>query len=282
MLSQRDLVVADDVRAREVLCRHGQRPPGAPSEPDGTGIVLVLRGCFIRESHGVEQVLDPAMGYLKIPSLEERFAHPSPGGDRCVVIDLPLGVFSELFAREHLASEFPLNGRVSRTQPALWGSDAEGRSEAAVLIADEISRCLKQATLRPEPHRVAPSARRLVRQARELIADDPTALLSDLADSLSVSAHHLSRTFSAVTGRSVSRHRTDVRVRLAVDRIVTTDEGLAGIAAALGFADHAHLTRTVRDHTGLTPSGLRARSDRGQVSYAVRWPKGLAFRPVKE
>jgi len=33
---------------------------------------------------------------------------------------------------------------------------------------------------------------------------------------------------------------------------------LAGLAGDLGFADHAHLTRTVRAATGRTPSSLRA------------------------
>jgi AraC-like DNA-binding protein len=32
---------------------------------------------------------------------------------------------------------------------------------------------------------------------------------------------------------------------------------LAGVAASLGFADQAHLTRTVRDHVGQTPAALR-------------------------
>jgi len=32
---------------------------------------------------------------------------------------------------------------------------------------------------------------------------------------------------------------------------------LADIAVALGFADQAHLSRTVREHVGYTPAALR-------------------------
>jgi AraC-like DNA-binding protein len=49
-----------------------------------------------------------------------------------------------------------------------------------------------------------------------------------------------------------------LRARAAVDRLAGGERELARLAAELGFADQAHLTRVVRAETGKTPSALRA------------------------
>ncbi|GAA4086563.1 hypothetical protein GCM10022248_65360 [Nonomuraea soli] len=43
----------------------------------------------------------------------------------------------------------------------------------------------------------------------------------------------------------------------ALDRLEQGEPSLALLAADLGFADQAHLTRTVRHHLGHTPTALR-------------------------
>ena len=98
----------------------------------------------------------------------------------------------------------------------------------------------------------------LVDGARQHLAGDPGRSLPDLAAALHVSPHHLSRTFRAVTGHTVSRHRMRLRTRSALDRLADGDHDLTRLAADLGFADHSHLCRVVRRETGRTPSGLRA------------------------
>ncbi|WP_189033541.1 helix-turn-helix domain-containing protein [Nocardia rhizosphaerihabitans] len=47
-----------------------------------------------------------------------------------------------------------------------------------------------------------------------------------------------------------------MRVGQALDRITDGETSLADLAAHLGFADQAHLTRTVREHLGHTPTAL--------------------------
>ncbi len=54
------------------------------------------------------------------------------------------------------------------------------------------------------------------------------------------------------------QYRNRLRVSLALERVVGGEPDLAGLAGDLGFADHAHLTRTVRAATGRTLSSLRA------------------------
>jgi AraC-like DNA-binding protein len=63
--------------------------------------------------------------------------------------------------------------------------------------------------------------------------------------------------FKQRTGTSVSRYRNLIRVREALARLSDGHDDLALLAAELGFADHAHLTRTVGTLTGSTPSALR-------------------------
>ncbi|WP_344660560.1 AraC family transcriptional regulator [Catenulispora subtropica] len=91
-----------------------------------------------------------------------------------------------------------------------------------------------------------------------IIADVPQAAsLCSLADLLSVSPFRLSRVFSRRTGVSLTRYRNRVRVGRAMERLGGGETALADLAAELGFADQAHLTRTVRDHVGHTPVALR-------------------------
>jgi AraC-like DNA-binding protein len=63
--------------------------------------------------------------------------------------------------------------------------------------------------------------------------------------------------FRAETGETLSRFRHRLRVRAALDRLADGDRDLAGLAADLGFADHAHLTRAVRSEVGEPPSRVR-------------------------
>lgn len=99
----------------------------------------------------------------------------------------------------------------------------------------------------------------LAAAAREaILADVPqSATLCGLAELLGVSPFRLSRVFSRQTGTSLTRFRNRVRVGRAMDRLADGETALADLAHDLGFADQAHLTRTVRDHVGSTPVELR-------------------------
>jgi transcriptional regulator GlxA family with amidase domain len=97
----------------------------------------------------------------------------------------------------------------------------------------------------------------LVDGAREALTAEPDRSLQDLAGTLAVSPHHLSRIFHAATGHTISRHRMRLRVRTALERLAAGERDLARLAADLGFADQSHLCRVVRAETGQTPSVLR-------------------------
>jgi AraC-like DNA-binding protein len=104
-----------------------------------------------------------------------------------------------------------------------------------------------------------PADRTLVAAAREAIIDSvpEAAGLCPLAGLLKVSPYRLSRAFSREMGISLTRYRNRVRVGRALDRLAEGESSLAVLAAQLGFADQAHLTRTTREHLGHTPVALR-------------------------
>ena len=56
-----------------------------------------------------------------------------------------------------------------------------------------------------------------------------------------------------------------LRVLRALDRLRDRGVPLAEVAADCGFADHAHMTRSLRRHLGTTPSRLRAELDEQRV-----------------
>ena len=101
--------------------------------------------------------------------------------------------------------------------------------------------------------------RLLVDAARALIGEDHPAAsgLAPLADLLGVSPFRLSRAFTRHMGVSLTRYRTRVRLGRALDRLEGGERSLATLAADLGFADQAHLTRTVTAELGHTPTALR-------------------------
>jgi len=99
-----------------------------------------------------------------------------------------------------------------------------------------------------------------LRQALALIADELAGplRLADVAARLDLHPVHVARTFRRLLGTSVGEHVARARVLRACELLRGTHATITDVAAATGFADHAHLTRTFRRLTGLTPSAYRA------------------------
>jgi AraC-like DNA-binding protein len=210
-------------------------------------LVLVRRGRFRRRvSEPVD--LDPTVGYLGEPGEEERFAHPA-GGDECTSVSLSPELGSQLGAARPAVY---VDARMDLAHRRLLASRADvdfGMVEALLGLLGRFAG--------PTPARSADGL--LVARAREAVAaDDPAAAgLLSLASSLGVSPYRLSRAFTRELGVSLTRYRNRVRVGRTLDRLARGESSLALLAADLGFADQAHLCRTVREHAGHTPTALR-------------------------
>ena len=55
----------------------------------------------------------------------------------------------------------------------------------------------------------------------------------------------------------MTHYRNRVRISRALDRLEEGENSLGALAADLGFADQAHMSRTMRQYLGRTPTALR-------------------------
>jgi AraC-like DNA-binding protein len=234
------------------------------SHRDDVRIVLVRRGRFRRLTGGVGTEVDPTVGYLGMPAEEERFAHPA-GGDVCTSIRLAPTLWRGLTgdAPRITTSTVYVDARLDLAHRQLLAAtrtmdiDYAGAEHLVRLTRRVVRQVVTGLTPAGAP--VRGTDRDLVAAARGVIgADHPAATgLVPLADLLGVSPYRLSRAFTRELGVSLTRYRNRVRVARALDRLEAGETHLAMLAADLGFADQAHLCRTMRDHLGHTPTALR-------------------------
>ncbi|OLT06952.1 AraC family transcriptional regulator [Pseudonocardia sp. CNS-004] len=252
MLSIAEVATRPDVAVSTVVCREHDRRWSTSEVPGEHRLVLVRSGRFRRASAQGATDLDPTLGYVARPGVEERFAHPA-GGDVCTSISFAPGRWAAL-CRAAARSDFYVDARADLAHRRLLAA----RSDPDYALVEQLL-ALLSATVGLLPAGSA-GARAVVAAAREAIhAEAPAARgLFPLADLLAVSPYRLSRAFSRETGVSVTRYRNRVRVGRAMERLERGEHNLALLAADLGFADQAHLTRTVREHTGHTPAVLRS------------------------
>lgn len=92
--------------------------------------------------------------------------------------------------------------------------------------------------------------------ARDLL-DDPRLRLDEWAERHGLAPATLSRGFRKVFTISPAAFRAEARVQGALALIAAGDRSLAAVAADVGFADQAHMTRAVSAVTGQPPSHWR-------------------------
>lgn len=248
MLEAVPLLDEPGLRVTEVRCA-ARHAGWCDAEPvTSYGVVLVRRGVFRRRVDGVESLADPVTGYVQRPGGEQQIAHPA-GGDVCTSItvdrpaDRPLVVGPVLVA--------PYVELIHRRLRAAAGTGD------LLTLADHAAALV--AALLPGRPGSAPAGRRhrLVDQARQALYADPTRRLTALATELAVSPYHLSRVFHQVSGVTLSGYRARLRAHRALDRLAAGDAAAGRIAAELGYADQAHLTRSLKAQVGLTPGQVR-------------------------
>jgi AraC family transcriptional regulator len=81
--------------------------------------------------------------------------------------------------------------------------------------------------------------------------------LEELASVCDLSVSYFARAFKNGTGVPPHRWLVEMRIEKAKDLLLNTKTPLAEVAAACGFADQCHLTRTFRRATGDTPGAWR-------------------------
>ncbi|MEU0093157.1 AraC family transcriptional regulator [Kribbella sp. NPDC006257] len=223
-------------------------------------VVLVRSGMFRVRSRGVVSEVDRTSCYLGVPGAQEDFAHPATG-EICTVVTLTPRLWRSVAGESAVVRPHAYtSARIEFAHRRLLAAQADPgyalTEELLELLTGLVSRTADQA---PIHDRSTPADLALVEHARSaILAGHPVAhRLGSLADELGVSPYRLSRAFPRILGVSLTHYRNRVRITRALDRLEAGEPSLASLAADLGFADQAHLTRTVRTHLGHTPTALR-------------------------
>jgi AraC-like DNA-binding protein len=245
----------------------GDPGPVQVNEWDSLELALPRQGCLSYRDHRGEELVDPNRCLLIPPLQEAETTHHSPEGllESMVFFCRPV-----LDAVGVDGADVPLSAAVTpamqvRHRRLLTAvarrADTMDLQELAIgLLADAVSQTQAPRMNVGRPA-TARARRDLVEDARLVLNAEPQmSSLVTLAGRLGSSPHHLSRIFHEHTGHTVGEYRTRLRVNLALDHLAHDSDtrSLADVAVRCGFADHAHMTRTVRKRTGYTPQALRA------------------------
>jgi AraC-like DNA-binding protein len=80
--------------------------------------------------------------------------------------------------------------------------------------------------------------------------------IADVASAIGTSPFHLSRVFHGVTGLTLHRHRTELRLRWSLAAL-RDGADILSVALEAGFAHHSHFTAAFRRTFGVRPSEFR-------------------------
>jgi AraC-like DNA-binding protein len=206
---------------------------------------------------GQELLADPAIAYAGSPRLEQSIAHRLGADDTYTAVMLSEGLMAGLAPRGRtLSTAIPVTGDVAVAHRLLVArarrsADSFELAERATRLAGLLLAPHARAGSAARRPATAVSRRRLAEAAREFLATDPGwSSLTGIANRVGCSPHYLSRVFHRETGMTLTTYRNRLRVLRALDALEAGERDLSVLAARLGFADHAHLTRTVTNQCG--------------------------------
>jgi AraC-like DNA-binding protein len=131
--------------------------------------------------------------------------------------------------------------------------------EDSALAIEGLTWEILAAAAEPRARRVAASAPRWLRDARDLLDShigEPTSLRT-IAEKAGVHPVHFAATFRRYLGCSVGEYARRRRFEYARRELADADLPLNEVAVEAGFADQSHLTRTFKRLTGMTPKQYR-------------------------
>lgn len=182
----------------------------------------------------------------------------------CWKPDLYRSIAPELPALPQLepraAFQDPLIGQLARALAHEIGQGTLDRLLAESLLAALAMR-VAQRLGAERPQRPPDLTRRRLRRVLEYIDAhlDQDLTLAELANIACLSPCHFSRSFKNAYGVGPQRYTMQRRVERA-KKLLRGNDTLAGIAAAVGFADQSHFTAAFRREAGMTPGRFRTAS----------------------
>lgn len=130
------------------------------------------------------------------------------------------------------------------------------------------------------PQLVAPRHLEIVRWVREVIerryrTGTPLTVIARMGG---LSRSHLSRIFKRVTGLSLKRYITRVRLEAAKGFLRTAEMKIQEVARSVGYWDASHFDRVFRKWEGQTPSAYRRNALRKAIPVTLTAARGASSR----
>lgn len=144
-------------------------------------------------------------------------------------------------------------GAVSRAMIALHRAYRDGGLAEALAIEEHLLDAIDN--VQHAPYREM-RAVGIARDAIEAHSDRPLRF-DALARLAGVTPAHLARAFKRATGRTMGAFLRSVRARRAAAMLGSSDDELAQVAMATGFADQSHLCRVFKAEYGVSPRRYR-------------------------
>ena len=227
-------------------------------------------GAFVVHAAGRSSVIDPTCTLLINPGAPYRMSRHIGERSRGAYVLVRPDVFRDVsgsgtFAPRGFSEiEGPSSTRSYLLQRALLDR-IEGEAAPDALEIDEMGMALLEAALSPagpDDEEITVRRRRqhaTIQRVRALILEhlaEPMKL-DAIARAADVSPFHLCRVFRRITGRTLHRYRTILRLRMAVDRLTEGRTDIAQLSLDLGFSSHSHFTAAFRKEFGVSPSKMR-------------------------
>jgi AraC-like DNA-binding protein len=217
--------------------------------------VIDYRGGHIRPGPGAIVVLAPGEMHTGRPAASDGYAYRALYPETSLLTDGTLGGDAPHF-REPLLDDPELATALSRAHAelSLCPDPLEAESRLPWLLT---ALARRHSTSRPTCDTI-PGADRIAHAVRDRLADDLLAppSLADLAADLGLSRYQLLRAFRTTMGIPPYAWLAQYRVNRA-RALLESGRKPAEVAALVGFADQAHLTRWFRRVLGVTPAAYR-------------------------
>lgn len=287
-----DTIVFETPLVRAARFRCAARDPRFRDSGPASNFAVVFprTAVWIQYSDSRSFVADPCLATIYNPGQEYIRRVISADGDRCewfgvshdVALEIAASVDQRAYDRydKPFATQYaPVDRSLYLVQRSLFTRLEAGRidqldAEESIIriVATVLGRAYTRST---DTITVNEAHADLVERAKASLARNPFGRqsLNALARELGASPFHLCRVFRKQTGRTIHEFKTDLRLRVALEKLENETADLSRTAFECGFSSHAHFTAAMRSKFGATPSFLRAGLVSGQDDGVPRAAK---------
>lgn len=249
----------------ELYRAHIVRYAFEPHVHDGYGLGAIDSGVERFRYRGADHLAAPGALVLMNPDVLHTGRAETEGGWRYRMVYVTPALLEQVTGERGWHFDTPVGHdpavarRLAQLLDALWteGGDelaASGRLLQALELLRpwaRIGRAAHPEGSAPRPGGSEPALARAISLMNDRLAD--ALQLNELADAAGFSPFHFQRRFKAWQG--VTPHQMLMALRLArAKQLLAAGEAPAGVAAAVGLVDQAHLTRRFGRMYGITPA----------------------------